>query len=163
MDSLQRITICWVDLAECLPGTILLSISFYGLSVLTVTHCFPCKYCRYSFRSSLRTGMVCVLPSNFRVMSCFGTQMDEFLFCCCDKALSKSNLQKKSCILAYSSEGPESIMASMAVGTESWKFTSSNINMKQRFQALESHPQRHTFFHKATPSTPQQTAPPAED
>lgn len=163
MDSLQRITVCWVDLAECLPGTILLSISFCSLSALTVTHCFPCKYCRYSFRSSLRTGVVCVLASNFGVMSCFGTQLDGFLFCCCDKALTKSNLRKKSCILAYGSQGPESITASMAVGTGSWKFTSANINMKQRFQALKSHPQRLTFSNKATPSTPHLTAPPAED
>lgn len=83
--------------------------------------------------------------------------MNEFLFCCCDKALTKSNLWKKSCILAYSSEGPESIMASMAVGTGNWKFTSSNINMKQRFQTLKSYPQWHTF------STPHQIASPAED
>jgi hypothetical protein len=89
MDPLQMITLYWVDWAECLPGTVV-------LPARTETRHFPCKYHACLFGISLRTWAVCVLTSNFPVLSCFGTQLYELLFGCCDKTpWPKSKLWKK--------------------------------------------------------------------
>lgn len=160
MDSLQRITICWVDLAGCLPGTILLSISFCGLSALTVTHCFPCKYYRYSFRSSLRTGVA----SNFRVMSCFGTQLDEWIPLL---LLWQSTDQKQ-----FMEEIMNFGLQFRGIRVHHGKYGSGNRKLKVHIfkhkheaevSSSQIPPSVNTFSNKATPSTPHQIASPAED
>lgn len=160
MDSLQRITICWVDLAGCLPGTILLSISFCGLSVLTVTHCFPCKYYRYSFRSSLRTGVA----SNFRVMSCFGTHLDEWIpLLLLWQSTDQKQFTEEIMNLGLQFRGTRVHHGKYGSGNRKLKIHIFKHKHEAEVSSSQIPPSVNTFSSKATPSTPHQIASPTED